>query len=560
MKLSEGTGKTSFDNKFTVTLLVLLFLYLILYFYKLGSIGLIDVDEPRYAEAGREILESGNWVVPYFNYMERFDKPILFYWLEALSMKIFGVNEFAARLPSAISSISCISIVFYFINFFYGVSAGLLASLVLTSCFEFAALSRFSVTDMTLASFICASILSFFLGYSQLLTSHKFASQQINEFSYWYISGFICLALAFLTKGPVALVLIGVILIPFFWWIRKLNYFFNNYSFWVGLCVFIVLVFPWYLAVHSATKGEFTSTFFGLHNFSRYTSVVSGHKGSLFYFIPVILIGFLPWTFFLPTSILYVIKQGLHNIARSQKEQILWLCLWWFLITFLFFSLSKTKLLTYVLSLFPALSIIVSIWFNSLLTKCSSNRGLIIGLGCFFVFCLILVSISLFNLDILLPREVKNLKLDFYMVSLVFLLFVGISMSWASSHKDISMSISILLSTFLLFYFCLITFILPKIDKHSQKLLRTFAQSTPSDVEIATYQIVKPSLTFYSKRQIQKIDSIAKLQKKLEESNKFAFVTKKNFLENAQLKNSYLWGKDSRYVFYTNYPNNKNEL
>ena len=85
-------------------------------------------------------------------------------------------------------------------------------------------------------------------------------------------------------------------------------------------------------------------------------------------------------------------------------------------------------------------------------------------------------------------------------------------------------------------------------------MLRTFAKSIPEDFEIATYQIVKPSLTFYSKRHIKKINSLGKLQEKLSENNKFAFVTKKKLIQGIRFNNSYLWGKDSRYVFFTNYP------
>ena len=202
---------------FLKTLVVILVLFVILYFYRLGNVGLIDVDEPRYAEAGREMLESGNWVVPYFNYTVRFDKPIFFYWFEAISMNFFGVNEFAARLPSALGALLCVSILFVFLKTFYDVAFAILGVIILMSSFEFVALSRFSVTDMTLASFISSSIFSFFLGYHEIINSHRFFKFQITEFSSWYILGFVFLALAVLTKGPVAVIILGLIFIPFFW-------------------------------------------------------------------------------------------------------------------------------------------------------------------------------------------------------------------------------------------------------------------------------------------------------------------------------------------------------
>lgn len=538
---------------FLKTLIVLFVLFVVLYFYRLGSVGLIDVDEPRYAEAGREMLESGNWTVPYFNYEVRFDKPVLYYWLEAISMKVFGVNEFAARLPSALSALLCLSVLFVFLKTFYDVTFAFLGVLVLMSSFEFAALSRFSVTDMTLASLISSSVLSFFLGYHEIITSHRFFKFQITEFSYWYILGFIFLALAVLTKGPVAVILLGLIFVPFFWWIGRLEYFLKNRTFWIGFVVFLILILPWYLMVHFATNGDFTKVFFGVHNFSRFTSVVSGHRGSIFYFIPVVLIGFLPWTFFLPQAVFSLARKGLRNLLSSTKEQVPWFCLWWVLIVFIFFSLSKTKLLTYILPLFPALSVLISYWFSQMFRSQVSNQGLVVGLGIFFLFSIAVLCVCLFNLNLILPREIKDLKLDLPIMFFAFLMFVGISMSWASSHKDVRMTTVIIISNFLMLYFCLITFFLPKIDMYSQYKLRTFAKSLPRNVQLATYQIIKPSITFYGRRKIKKYDSIEKIQNRLNQKRKFAFVTKKKLLNNIELTNSHIKGKDSRYVFIANF-------
>ena len=554
MKLKSDKTIDDTSDGFLKTLIVLLILFVILYFYRLGSVGLIDVDEPRYAEAGREMLKSGNWVVPYFNYSVRFDKPIFFYWLEALSMKAFGVNEFSARFPSALCGILCASVLFVFLKTFYDMTFALVGTLLLMSCFEFAALSRFSVTDMALASFISSSILSFFLGYHEIINSHRFFKFQITEFSFWYIFGFIFLALAVLTKGPVAVLILALIFLPFFWWIGRLDYFLKNNSFWVGFFIFLFLVIPWYVAVHYATNGEFIKVFFCVHNISRFTSVVSGHKGSFFYFIPVVLIGFLPWTFFLPQAIFDLAKRGLKSLLSSTTEQVPWFCLWWFIVVFIFFSFSKTKLLTYILPLFPALSVIVSFWFNEIFKNNITRRGLVIGLGIFFLFSLVLLYICLFNLNIILPREVKDLKLDLPIISFVFLMFVGVSMAWASSHQDARMTVIIIFSTFLLLHFFLISFLMPKIDRYSQANLRIFAKTLPRNVQLATYQIIKPSLTFYGKRKIKKYDSIEKIQDKLNQKKRFAFVTKKKLLDGVELKNSYVWDKDSRYIFVTNYP------
>lgn len=552
-KILKTTVKDN-DNIFLKTLIIIFLLFICLYFYKLGGYGLFDVDEPRYPEVAREILESGNWIVPYFNYEVRYDKPILFYWLEAISLKYLDVNEFACRLPSVLSGLFCLFFLFYLVKTFYGVTVSLISVLILMSSLEYVALSRLSITDMTLNAFITSSIISFFLGYNHLLSSHRFFKFQTTKFSLWYIFAFVFLALATLTKGPVALVLVILVLLPFFWWIGSLGYFFKNTSFWFGLFLYFVIVLHWFLSVHFATSGEFTKIFFGLHNFSRFTTVVSGHKGSFFYYFLVLAIGILPWVFFLPQSIFYVFKKGLRSLLINPKEQLPWFCFWWFIVIFLFFSISQTKLSTYILPVFAPLSIILGLWFNSILQRETGNKGLVIGLGLFFFLCLGSLFIFLSNFPLALLKDIKPLNLDLFFISISFLMLVGIGMAWSSSIRNIPLTISLILLTIFLVYFSLITVLLPKVDRDSQYLLRSFAKSLPKEVEVATYLIVKPSLTFYGKKQIHKIDSLDLLQEKLNQKSKFAFVTKKRYLSGIMLHNAYLWRQDRRYLILTNYP------
>ena len=547
-----NSSRKNLDSIFTNTLVILTVLYVVLFFYRIGSTGLIDVDEPRYAEAGREMLESGNWIVPQFNYEVRYDKPVFFYWVEALSMKVFGVNEFAARFPSVLLSLLCCAVTFLFLRTFYELRSALFGTLVLMSSLEFTALSRFSITDMTFCSLISASVFSFYLGYNQIINSHRVFKFQIEKFTGWYIAGFIFLALAVLTKGPASVLILGMIFLPFFLWTEKLEYAYKNKSFWIGFLLFFIVILPWYILVHLKTVGEFTKVFFGLHNLSRYTSVVSGHKGSFFYFIPVVLLGFLPWTFFLFQAIAEILKTGLKSLLVSPKEGVPWFCLWWFLVVFLFFSFSKTKLLTYILPLFPALAVIITFYFDQIFKNKISTVGLTVGLSVFFVFLAVALYICFFKFNLILPREVKDLNLGFLILLFAFLLLVGIAMAFASSYQNEKLTVSIVLITFFLFYSSLVTFLLPKIDRYSQAMLRTFAKKTPKNVTIATYKIIKPSLIFYSKRKVIQYDSLEDIQEHLNGSEKFAFVAKRKLLEGVELNNSYVWGKNNRYIFITN--------
>jgi hypothetical protein len=160
-------------------------------------------------------------------------------------------------------------------------------------------------------------------------------------------------------------------------------------------------------------------------------------------------------------------------------------------------------------------------------------------------------------MDLLLPVEIKGLNLNLFLILFAFLMLVGVGMAWSSSNKNGKISFSILVSSFFLVYLCLIGFVLPKVDSYSGQLFKSFAKNIGKDVEIATYKIIKPSITFYSKRKVRKINSLNTLQNKLNQDEKFAFVAKKKDLKNNLLENLYLWGDDSKFIIYTNFPVSK---
>src|SRR4030065_820946 len=161
-------------------------------FFRLGSVTLFDVDEAVFAEAAKEMVESGNWITPTYNGENRYDKPILFYWLMAASYKVFGINEFAARFPSAIASLLLVLSVFFFIRQFRVEKDAFFAAISLVLSIYFLAYSRAAVTDMTMTLFITISIFSFFLS--------------VNKKRYYIYGFYLFSALACLTKGLIGIV------------------------------------------------------------------------------------------------------------------------------------------------------------------------------------------------------------------------------------------------------------------------------------------------------------------------------------------------------------------
>ena len=161
-------------------------------FFRLGSVTLFDVDEAVFAQATKEMIESADWITPTYNGETRYDKPILFYWLMAASYKVFGINEFAARFPSALSGVLLVLSVFLFAGHFRDVKEAFYASIPFALSIYFFMYSHAAVTDMALSLFITLSLFSFYLS---LKTDKR------------YIYGFYsCSALAFLTKGLIGIV------------------------------------------------------------------------------------------------------------------------------------------------------------------------------------------------------------------------------------------------------------------------------------------------------------------------------------------------------------------
>ncbi len=333
------------------SLLLVISFTVILFGFKLGSYALIDMDEPRYPQAAREMIHRSDYIIPYFAGKPRYDKPILFYWSEILSIKTFGDNELSARLPSAVSALALV-----ILTFFLGSTVGVptLSAIVLAGSVEFFVMARLSVTDMLLNLCISSTLIIFFLSYSRKISSKFLLLSAITA------------ALGVLCKGPVALIIPGIIGVIYLLSKKDLfGYFRREWSLLpVWILVFLVLVLPWYIAVHYATAGEFTKVFFLEHNLNRYTSVVSGHNAAWWFYIPTFIVGFMPWTLFLPKALIDWFKV---STQVSYENELIKFSLIWFSTVIVFYSFAGTKLINYILPCYLPLAIIVAIYIQSTL-------------------------------------------------------------------------------------------------------------------------------------------------------------------------------------------------
>lgn len=348
-------------------LLLLLLVLGIPFLQFLGGLPLIDPDEGRYSEIPREMLERGDWITPTLNYVKYFEKPPLLYWANAISAKIFGLNEFSVRLPSALAGLLTVLATYLIASRLYGRRTALLAAAILGTSAGFVLQSRIILTDMLLTFWLTAALGSF------IVAAQRDSSR--GDSPLWYLFYFSC-AMAVLTKGLIGMVFPGGIV--FFYLLCTGRWrLLGRMRLVSGLALFMVVAVPWFVAV-SLRNPEFARFFFIHEHFERFTSKVHGRYQPFWFFVPVLAATMLPWSFFIPGAIGKALRERRHEGGRAG----LFLLIWAFLI-FLFFSKSSSKLIPYILPIFPPLAILVAHRLRGILEARGRDAGTALALlGC----------------------------------------------------------------------------------------------------------------------------------------------------------------------------------
>lgn len=342
MALLSSTHTLQSDGFRSRDLLILAVLFGFLFCYGLGSAPLIDPDEGRYAEIPREMLERGDLITPMLNYVKYFEKPPLIYWLNAGSLQLFGQNEFAARLPSALSGLLTVLLTYLAGCRLLGRQAGLAAAFMLGSTAGFLFQSRIILTDMLLTLCLSSALFCFALG--------AFGREGRRKFFFRLF--FVCCGLAVLTKGLIGIVLPAGII---FWYLLldKRWHLLAHIPWFSGLLLFLAVTAPWFVLV-SLQNPEFPHFFFIREHFQRFTSTIHRRSQPVWFFLPILLLTMLPWSFFVPGSLAKAWRD-----RRTTHGATLFLLLWPLVIV-LFFSLSSSKLIPYILPVFPPLALLVA--------------------------------------------------------------------------------------------------------------------------------------------------------------------------------------------------------
>lgn len=308
----------------------------------LGVPSLWDIDEGHNAEAAREMLASGNWVVPTFNFQLRVDKPALLYWLQMATYKLLGVNELAARLPSAAAALVAVLATYELGRRMFGAGAGLLAGVALASAVMFCAAGHFANPDALLCACTTLTFCCFWHGVTH--GGHG-----------CYTPVGLGTGFAVLAKGPVGLVLPLAVTGLYLLWGRRLRVFWDR-RMALAVLAFVVVAVPWYAAVGAETKADFLRGFWLTHNVGRFLSPMENHRGPFYYYLVALLLGFAPWSAFAGLVGWNTLRESRATESATCPAVRFLLC--WVGVYVIFFSFAGTKLPNYILPAYPAVALL----------------------------------------------------------------------------------------------------------------------------------------------------------------------------------------------------------
>ncbi len=323
----------------------------ILYLPGLGRPALWEPDEGRYGEIAREMVTSGDYVTPRDDFELYFEKPPLVYWAEAAAIQIFGVNEFAVRLPAALFSIVQVVVTAALAEAMLGAAAGFFAALVLALSPLFFGFARFATLDPALAFFLTAALAAFYAAAREDSLSPPSSRR-------WMLISAAMLALGTLAKGPIALLLGGAIALAWLASERRLRQVAQMPLVWC-LVIYAAIVVPWFVLAEARNPG-FMHFFIVHEHLERYVAS-SEHGWGPWFFVPIVIGGTWPWIFFVPLGWSAMrAGDGLPEGAkdRSGRRAAARFLAIWFVVVFVFFSIPRSKLGSYILPALAPLGIV----------------------------------------------------------------------------------------------------------------------------------------------------------------------------------------------------------
>jgi 4-amino-4-deoxy-L-arabinose transferase-like glycosyltransferase len=373
----------------------ILFLFIIplfLYITLLSVMPLMEPDEARYSDIPSLMNRTGDYITPHLNHVVYLEKPPLCYWATALIFKIFGENEFSSRLFVALCAWGSIFLVYRIGTFFHDPKTGLYSAGVLSTFLYSSFLGRINILDTPLAFFVC---LATWAGY-------RYFAEDYQRKGWLYLL-YISSALAFLTKGLTGIVFPFAITILWLFVSKRWRDVLQLFS-PVGIIIFLLISCPWIILVQKANK-DFLWFFFVREHFLRYTTTLHDREQTILFYVPIVIIGTLPWSAFLLKALREGVEKRIPLFKAAEKQFLLI----WILFIFIFFSFSSSKMIPYIAPIFLPIAL-----FGGHLFRSYEDRNIHLGKGggTRFLYDLPIILQSLSFIAILiLPPFTKKLKL-----------------------------------------------------------------------------------------------------------------------------------------------------
>lgn len=320
-----------------------------LFFWRLGGVPFIGFDEAVYSECAREMLASGDYVVPMVGGDRFFDKPPLCYWMQDASMRVFGVNSLGARLPSAVIGLLTVCWIAFLGGRLFGGRSGLYAGFVLATSILYAVIARMAIMDQAFSFTVSLALGAFLLTYLKLIPR------------WGYIGFWAAMGAASLIKGPAGAVL-ALITVGMFLILRRDWRGIPRATPVLGILAFFAIALPWYVLVHIRTGGAFTTEFFIHQNFARAAGQDFYHNYPAYIYIPLFALGFFPWSVFLIKAWANHVRIRPADDDRT-GQAALFAAVWTVSIIGVF-SIAKSKLPGYILPAFPGAALLVGLMWS----------------------------------------------------------------------------------------------------------------------------------------------------------------------------------------------------
>jgi 4-amino-4-deoxy-L-arabinose transferase-like glycosyltransferase len=498
-------------KKEKVLLIILLVMSFFMFFYKIGAPSLFETDEVIYSQVAREIVRTGDWITLHLFGKNWFIHPPFYMWLTAASSFIFGDNEFNTRLWNAMFAIGLVFVTYLLGKKMFRDGVGLLAGFILSATLQYILQARLAIFDIPLVFFLMLSLLFFFYW-------------QEDRLARYYYLFFLSMGLAVLMKGPVGIVLPLLVIIPYLAATGNLKILFN-YRLAPGLIIASLAGGTWYTAEAIIHGRRFIDDVFGFYVIGRYLTSIEQHYGPWYFYVPVIIVGFIPWISFLPFSISYQWSK------RGDSDNLFTLL--WLGIVFMFFTLAGTKLPGYIMSFYPLAAISVSKMLSDHLS--GEDSGLEQDVPRAFK-TLAVVSIILVITGVLFNVFESPDKLEklFHNLNIMLMIIGGgglIASITFFKYKSSIVPIVILIVTMVIFSMYSASSIMINLDDF--KPMKAISQKVNSEYmtgqTIVGYDVLnKGSFMYYIDKPIRWMNNINELRDFARTPDKFLLITNEN--------------------------------